>query len=312
MKKILLATTLIITASSAMADITFSGYGRFGVKYSNADSVDQNTVLAGRVRFNIDGSTTTDSGATFGGRLRLQSNVSGGGTSYSGAMLSMDAVGLHVEVGNVNTAFDSAALLYDAEIGFDDGSFGDPQGAFYSYSSGPTPADYAGVYASYSIGDFNIQASAVDPDQSTTSFADGAAVETGLSVGYKTGALSFSAAGYHNGAGAEDNNGSFVGVAYKISDVATVGLNYIDEDLSYVGKVTTLYGNYTMGAITLKAYVADGSYDTVFDVAGADSLDTTYGLGADYALGTGSRLSGAVEKSYLGDTIASLGVRFNF
>lgn len=299
MKKILLATTLIVTASSAMADITFSGFGRFGVKYD--DSADQETTLGGRVRFNIDGSTTTDSGATFGGRLRLQSNVAGGTQNYSGAMLSMDAVGLHVEVGNVNTAFDSAALLYNGEIGFDDGSYGDPQGAFFSYSSGPTAENYTGVYVSYNIAGLTVQASAVDPDQTADSTAT-TEVESSVAISYEMNGLTLSAAGYQNGAGVDGNDGSFVGAAYKLSDVATVGLNYIDEDASAVGKVTTLYGSYVMGATTLKAYVADGS----------DAEDTAYGIGADYALGTGSRLSGAIESSYTGDTKASVGVRFNF
>jgi outer membrane protein OmpU len=319
MKKILLATTLIVAGSSAMADITFSGYGRFGVKYSNdvADGA-QKTFLAGRVRYNINGSTTTDSGASFGGRIRIESNFglnrgfdpeNGDGTQhYSGALLSMDAAGLHAEFGNVNTAYDSAALLYDSEIGFDDSSFGDPQGAYYSFNSGAVAPSYAGIYAAYTIAGFSIQASAVDDDQSDKSNN----IESSLAVSYSAGALTVSAAGYHNGAGSEDNNGAFVGVAYKINDVAKVGLNYMDEDASAVGKVTTLYGSYVLGAITLKAYVADGSYDTVGDIDGAESLDTTYGVGADYALGGGARVSGGVEKSYTGNTVANFGVRFDF
>ncbi len=42
-----------------------------------------------------------------------------------------------VEVGNVDTAYDSAALMYNSEIGFLDRSSGDPQGAYFSYSSSP-------------------------------------------------------------------------------------------------------------------------------------------------------------------------------
>ncbi len=74
MKKILIATTaLVATAGVAAADVTLSGYGRFGMDYNSGAAVDTSkTRVTMRMRVNIDASTETDSGVTFGGRMRLQ------------------------------------------------------------------------------------------------------------------------------------------------------------------------------------------------------------------------------------------------
>lgn len=298
MKKILLATTLLAstaTVASAETGVTVSGYGRFGLEYLEGRA--EETQIASRLRFNIDGKTETDAGVTFGGRLRLQS-TDGGAASTNAALFYASYEGFRVEVGNVNTAFDSAGLLYNSEMGFQDSSYGDPQGAFFAYNSTGAVAPGAGIFASYSMGDFTGRISYVNPDQMTGASTD---AEVGVSFDYASGPFAVSLAAYQDGAGVAGNDGFFLGAAYTINDAATVGLNYMDEDAAG-GRVVTLYGNYTMGATTLRAYVAD------LDVAGAD---TAYGLGADYDLG-GARLSGSVQQGYAGQTYADVGVRFDF
>ena len=71
MKKILLSTALLsATAGMAAAEVSFSGYGRFGLDYVEGRAVE--TQVAMRLRFNINAKVETDSGVTFGGRIRLQ------------------------------------------------------------------------------------------------------------------------------------------------------------------------------------------------------------------------------------------------
>lgn len=311
MKKILLATALLsstATVASAETGITFSGYGRFGLEY--VEDRAQETQVASRMRININGKTETDSGVTFGGRLRLQS-TDGGNGSTNAALFFAEYEGFRLEVGNANTAFDSAGLLYNSEMGFQDSSAGDPQGAFFAYNStggvgnffddiDDNDNDGVGIFASYSVGDFTGRISYVTPDQKADLVA-GEEEEISVSFDYASGPFSVSVAAYQNGLGIDGNDGHFIGAAYAINDAANVGLNYIDED-AVGGAIITLYGNYTFGATTVRAYVAD---------ADVDDTDTAFGLGADYDLG-GARLSGAIQSGYDGNMVADLGVRFDF
>ncbi|MDZ4392028.1 porin, partial [Cypionkella sp.] len=228
--------------------------------------------------------------------------------AFSPAMLYVEASGVRVEVGNSNTAFDSVALMYAPEIGFQERSFGDPLGSYYSFSSGPY--DFAennrvGIYAAYSVSGVNLKASLVQPDQAEANPGVTEQDEMSLAADYSNGQFTVAAAYVQNGLGIEDNDQTFVGVAYKFSDAGSVGLNYNDNGEIgglEVGKSYTLYGNYTVNGITLAAYVAD------LDVDGAD---TAYGLGASYDLG-GATLAGAIESGFLGETRADLGVRMSF
>jgi outer membrane protein OmpU len=314
MKKILLASTMLAafaTVADAETGVKLSGYGRMGLVYDGND-----TFLHTRLRMNIDATTETDSGVVFGGRIRLQSN--GGsynvydpgvgdkanGSTLSPATLWVEYEGLRVEAGNVNTAFDSAALLYASEIGLLDSSYGDSQSSFFSFNASPYNVNRAGVYASYSMSGFTAQASIVDPEHYVTDTDSGDESETSIALSYSTDQFTVSAAGAWNGAGVDGNDIFFIGGAYKLSDVATVGLNYIDEGISSTavdqGKTIVLYGSYAMDAVTVKGYV--GSSD-VYD-------GTIVGIGADYDLG-GAKLTGSVQNNG-DDTVADVGVRFNF
>ncbi len=174
MKKLLLASTALMAASAAVADtgVTISGYGRFGLVYDSAAvAPTKSTQIHTRLRFNIDAKTETDSGVVFGGRIRLQhtngDSVTTGGVTpttstaarLSPALLYVTYEGLRVEVGNANGAFDSAALLYDSELGLTDSSYGDSRSSFYSFSTGPYDVNRMGVYAAYDINGFSAKAS---------------------------------------------------------------------------------------------------------------------------------------------------------
>ncbi|MDO8985165.1 porin [Cypionkella sp.] len=310
MNKLLLTTALLAaTAGAASAEITLSGSGRFGLVYDDTAGVGQaETTLAYRLRVNVNAKFEADNGVTYGGRIRFQNAQNtavadtGGdrnAAEFSPAMLYVEASGVRVEVGNANTAIDSVALMYNPEIGFTESSYGDPQGSFFSFSSGPYAVNRVGVYAAYSVSGVNLKASYVQADQNDTTDD---ANETSIAADYTMGQFTVAAAYADKGAGIVGNYVTFVGVAYKVNDVANVGLNYNDNGTSGFGKTTTIYGNYTINGITLGAYVSDSD---------AAAADTAYGLGAAYDLG-GATLAGAIHSGFAGETYADLGVRMSF
>lgn len=311
MKKFLLTSTLLVaSAGMAAADVKVSGYGRFGLDYySGVGAGFRKSIINARLRMNIDGSVETDSGVKFGGRFRLQWDEGSATGGLNAGMMYASYEGMRLEVGNANTAYDSAALMYNSEIGYLDRGAGDPSGSYFAYSSGALPtADYMGIFFSYSVGDLNARVSYATPDQYVSSLPVGTAEEYGLSMDYKFGAITVSAAAAWNGAGIDGNDLWFLGAEYAINPNANAGLLYFDNGDGGVpgagNRTITLYGNYTMGAITYKGYIANN------DAAGNLS-DTAFGLGIDYDLG-GARLAGDIHRDYAEETVAGVGVRFDF
>ena len=307
MKKILLSTALLsATAGMAAAEVTFSGYGRFGLVYQENSGNDRDTMVALRMRLNINAKTETDSGVTFGGRIRMQYSAgdSVGGARLNAAILYATYEGVRVEVGNANDAYDSVALAYNSEIGFQDFGDGDPIFNFEAYSSGPygsTP-DRMGVFGSYSVGDLNVRASYITPDQ-TSSSEDG---QTSISADYKFGSFTVAGAYMTNAGFDSDVSNLFLGAEYAISDVANVGILYFDVNDDFLANdpsKVTIYGNYKFDAITVKGFIASGE--------NLGTEDTAYGIGVDYDLG-GARLAGGIQNGFDGNTTAEVGVRFDF
>lgn len=315
MKNLLLASTALIgLAGAAAADVTISGYGRFGLDYNEGAAAGTNeTTVHTRLRFNIDAKTETDTGVVFGGRVRLQDQSGQGGGDLSAALLYVSFEGLRVEVGNANTAFDSAALLYDSELGLRDRSFGDSQSSFYSFSTGnytSTP-DRMGVYAAYTMAGFSGKLSYVTDDQTT---GVGVNEETSIALSYESDLFTVSAAAAQDAAGFANNDIWFLGAAYNGLPNTVIGLNYVDEGINTditdplvgtsLGSTVVLYANYVMGATTLKGYISNNDYV-------GNLTDTGYGIGADYDLG-GAKLTGGIQRGYTEDVIADFGVRFDF
>lgn len=313
MKKILIATTaLVATAGMAAADIKLSGYGRFGLDYNGgAAAGTSKTQVNMRMRVNIDGSVETDTGVTFGGRIRLQYTDGDTGATLSPAQLYATYEGMRLEVGNANGAFDSVALAYNSEIGYLDRSFGDPIGAFQGFASTPyaaAEADRMGIFFGYKFGDGNVRISYHDPNQ-TLAGAAAPDAEVSVSADYKFGQFTVAAAYADNVGFVNGSTALFLGAEYAINSDANVGLLIFRTDTAVVNTDrtrATLYGNYTSGAITYKGYVAR---DNSFIAAGTSK--TAFGLGLDYDLG-GARLAADIHRSYTKDTIAGLGVRFDF
>ncbi|MDF3852672.1 porin [Paracoccus pantotrophus] len=341
MKKALIASTaLLLTAGVAAADVKISGYGRTGVIYYENDSDLNESRVVSRLRMNIDASSSTDSGVDFGARFRLQWDQGNGlgaltaddeldainglltsrgqSAATNAGKLWVSAQGFTVEVGNVDTAFDSNGLIYATELGSYDRSvgFSDVTGAFFAYEAGPYALqhiDRVGIRALYTLGDLTLQASYVDPDQSGLIDGEllaGMEEEFGFSVDYTWNErLELSAAAAFNGAGIDGNDIYFLGARYAVMDNARIGLNFVDagdEEDGYDGKTIALYGDYTLadGRTNLEAYIANNDRDS-------NETDNAFGIGVNYDLG-GARLGASLQRDYAENVTADFGVRFEF
>ena len=335
MKKLLIATTALVgTASVAAADITFSGYGRFGVLYeedrtrSTTGADIEETRLESRYRLNIDSSTTTDGGIRFAARIRVEANDndSGGANAgaFSGARFQANVGGLRVRVGNVSGVHDSAIVV--DFFGYEPGLIGQV-GHYSTFGGGPIDAFSStgpganGVNALYEMGDFAIMASwseNLSDNDGSLIFNDYEAFEIGASytfsgwtfgVGY--GKAEYGDTNVTNGRDDVDSDfwtitaSGSVGIADLAlfigdSDDEVVQADRgIDDDLAYgisaafpVGAATTIEASYAGG--------------------GADDLDDAYGIGFDHSLGGGVKLTGMIGRNTSENTVADLGVIFNF
>ena len=119
MKKVLFATTaLIATAGMAAAEVSMSGYGRFGLDYNSGNERVANTSetnITSRLRLQFDMSTEADNGVGFNARYRAQAEsrdgVAGTG-AFNGARFGVTYGGLAVNVGNIIGAVENTPGLY--------------------------------------------------------------------------------------------------------------------------------------------------------------------------------------------------------
>ena len=344
MKKVLFATTaLVATASVAAADVTFSGYGRFGVKYTGStDAVaagataaaDANAVVAAqaavnaatttaglktatatladatkaaaksaavaagasstdvtsRLRLQIDMSAESDGGVTFGARTRLQTSEGSAGTGMNGVRFFARSSGVEVGVGNIYGALEFMPGMYPIDLGLT--GLGYQYTAYQfngdAYSSGGNGASGSnGVEVMYSAGDFSVHVSASDT-------SDRLAAHAAYKMNGWTVALGVQDSDLATDTELAASIGGSVGMA-------SVTLSYADNGTS--GDHMVLAASFDVGTATkVQAYLAD-----------ADAYaDTSFGIGAHHDLGGGTSLRGGVASLGSGQTIADLGVRFNF
>lgn len=273
MKKILFASTaLVATASVAAADVTFSGYGRFGLGYvedRGAAATATNhgisdTAIVSRFRLNIDGSAETDGGVRFSARVRLQAdetaaNGEAGAAGLNGARFSVENGGLRVDVGNVAGAIDNLPGYYGFEPGLE-GTFGMYSAVdygFLGYSSGGAGSN--GVYARYAIGDFAVAAS-----------YDGAP----------------------GGSAMATNGDRFdIHAAYSFGNL-TAALAYGETDTTISQEITVLTLQGDFGPLSVAAIVGDEDVNNAAGTALNTAVsDTFYGLSASYAVSSATSVN---------------------
>ncbi len=291
MKKVLFATTaLVATAGVAAADVTFGGYGRFGIQYDKSDATGvDSTNVTSRFRLQIDATAESDAGVTMGARVRIQQGEGQRGMT-NGARFFARSGGLEVGVGNIFGAIEFMPGMYPIDLGLTGLGYDYTAYNFRAdaYSSGGLGASGSnGVEVMYSAGDLSVHVSASDTSDRIAAHA----------------AYTFS--GWTVALGVQDSDNvadtEFAASVGGSIGPASVTLAYADNGTA--GDHIVLAGRFDVGAATnVEVYVADAD-------AGSD---TGYGIDFNHDLGGGTSLRGGVAKRLNGDTRADLGVRFNF
>ena len=298
MKKVLFATTaLVATASVAAADVTFSGYGRFGVIYQDTAAGDTTDVTS-RLRLQIDVSAESDAGVTFGARTRFQTAEGEGDTGMNGVRFFARSGGLEVGVGNIFGAIEFMPGMYPIDLGLTGLGYqytAYSTGGADAYSSGGAgDSGNNGVEVLYSAGDFSAHLSASESD-GTVGDSDRLAAH----VAYKWNGWTFALAAQDSDNAADTEFAATVGGSFGFADVT---LAYADNGTA--GDHIVLAGRFDVGAATnIEVYVAD-----------ADAYaDTSFGIDFNHDMGGGTSLRGGIASLGNNDEVrADMGVRFNF
>ncbi|WP_299147137.1 porin [uncultured Tateyamaria sp.] len=330
MKKVLFATTaLIATTGMAAAEISFGGFGRFGLFYD--DGADEDVRIEQRFRLTATGTTTSDNGLEFEGRIRFQTDDNADGTgsvaNNSAAGFAVSTGGLRLDVGHVSNVIDSGDVVnyYGFGVGLT---------SFAEQSSGiglPTTGFGTGtddirptVKLRYQVGDFTVSASLTDDlETTTTDTAAGTSTLVEDDTEYQIG-FGYNFGNYSAGVvfGTEEQDTTVTTVATG----ASVTTQTVDNDfwaLSFDGE---------LGAFAFSILIADQDknddtsygFSVKYDVgastdirfafadSGNDADDETVAIGFQHGLGGGVSLRGGVGQATDGDTVADLGVVFNF
>ena len=311
MKKILFATSALIATAgmaAAEAEITFGGYGRFGLVYDDsATGTAKETRLEQRFRLNIGANTTTDAGVKFEGRFQLETNDdSAGGATGRGpgaAGFAVSAGGFRLDVGHVSDVLDSGDVVdvFGPGIGLtalieSENTFND---AIDANGFGEGDITQQTVKVRYTVGDFTAAASYTEDNDLT---GDNAYYQIGAS--YDFGPVVFGAAYGERDDAAETD----YWVANLSGSVGALDYNVLVADGDLLDDVA-----YSIAA----TYAVSSSTDIIGLVAGGgDTLttdkETAYGIGFKHKLGGGVTLRGGVGEDASGATLADLGVRFDF
>lgn len=286
MKKVLFATTaLVATAGVAAADVTFGGYGRFGLRYVEGAGTD----ITSRFRLQIDASAESDSGLTLGARVRIQQNEGQQGMT-NGARFFARSGGFELGVGNIYGAIEFMPGMYPIDLGLTGLGYEytayNFRGDSYS-SSGLGSSGSNGVEVMYSMGDFSVHVSASDTSD-----------RIAFHAAYETNGWTFALGAQDSDNPADTELALSVGGSFGPADV---NLAYADNGSA--GDHWVLSGRFDVGAATnMEVYVADADY----------FAEMSYGVDFNHDMGGGTSLRGGIA-SWSNDTIAAdFGVRFNF
>ncbi|MEE4163803.1 MAG: porin [Woeseiaceae bacterium] len=318
MKKLLIASTaLVATASVAAADVTFGGYGRFGLIYQENDGttgVDE-TRLENRFRLDIRGTTESDGGVEFTARVRIESNDTGdgqvGASNVEAPEFGVSAGGFSLFVGDTSDVLDSGDIV-----------------DFYGDAASLTAA-FAELSSGFSFDNFP-----------ASGFGNPGPRDPVVKADYRVGAFTIAASYQHN-ARDDAREEYMIGARYDISDAIGVGLVYGDQNdgATIDSDFWALGVDGSFGAFGYDVLIADSSAASQDDVAMALGLNyavssatsirfvvsdngladtatvnqtTAYAIGFRHSLGGGVQLGGGVGVDSSDNTVADLGVQFNF
>ena len=326
MKKVLFATTaLVATAGVAAADVTFGGYGRFGILYADPAAGNSTTNVTSRFRLQVTATAESDMGVTLGAMTRIQQDNDGAVTQ--GAIEGADGI--------IGTADDAQYRDDRLETGLNGVRFfarsgglevgvGNIYGAL-EFMPGQYPIDLGLTGHSYEYSAYAGRGDAYDSD------ANGQAGNNGVEVMYKMGDLSFHLSasdtndrvaahaayvysGFTFAAAVQDSNdisdteyalsvGGNVGPAEVVFTYAKNGDDNNIIGAGGNGDHFVLAASFDVGAATkVHGYVADADY----------FANTSYGIGVHHDLGGGTSLRGGISSTSADTTLVDMGVRFNF
>ncbi len=318
MKKILLATTMLVGgASIAAAEVSVSGTARMGIVSGFSDGVAANgdesdVVFNSRVRVIFSLSNETDSGLAFGASIRAD-NAAGGAAGDAGEVFVSGAFG-KLSMGDVDGAA-QMATGHVAGVGYV--GIGDlNESTFLGAGTGAT--DPTALYE-YSAGDFTIYASVTNPQYTIAAgpvYTDTQAMALGAKYTFGDYAVGL---GYEN---LTSDVGPSPAAAVTVTDIDHIVLKVSGTVSGFnvqglIGQADGLLG----GAVVDNAkqyamsvgYTVDALSGTVFytDDSALGGV-TAYGVGASYDLG-GAAVSGGIVKNV--DTKESgfdLGITMSF
>ncbi len=280
MKKLLLATTMLVTAGHyAAADVSVSGDARMGVV-----SDDGTTTLSSRMRIKFSGSGTTDGGLSFGGSFRA-ADATGAKDGTKGSTFISGGFG-KITMGDTGNAVDSLVSNVSA-VGYG--------------ASGLDGAQELGLLdnADKTAVSYNIAISGATVEIGSGQI-DGGAEYYSVAVAYAFGGIN-TAIGYESNA---TDTQTKAAVSAKVGP-ATVKVAVADrdsnEDIGYA-----VSADFTMAGATVTAYYADDNAE-----------EANMAVGASYDLGGGAMFKAGVGTVYDADTsetvnVADAGVTMSF
>lgn len=341
MKKILIGTSaLVATASIAAAEtsLDWTGSARFGVAYNEAndDKPGGETRIEQRLRLNMRGTTTTDTGMEFSARIRFEANEAAddsiSGTGNGAAEFTVKSGGFRLDLGNTSDLIDGGSVVnfYGNGIGFT--SFLDQRSNFSEgfplTGFGAGDSDKTTLTLQYAIGDLTVgmsysdNESAIETTSSSVTVPATSVPGDELDVNTTTTTTESDERIYMIGAGYAFGKYD-VGIAYgdqqddvknKDNDFWVASFGGEVGDMSFTLVVgdsddadDTMFGgslSYNMSAST--------SIRVAFSEGGADASDTSYGIGFRHSLGGGVTLAGGIGEDKSGNSVADLGVSFSF
>lgn len=290
MKKILLATTMLVAgATVAAAEVTLSGSARMGIQ----DNFTGDVAFSSRARVVFTLSGETDGGLSFGASFRADNaadrDVSGSpaGSANSGTAGSVFISGAFgkLSMGDLDSAAQGLVGQVDG-VGYT--GLSDLNEVTYIGASDETDAVYE-----YSAGAFTGALSVTQPGGTT-------ATKWSVAGKYATDAYTVALGYEDNDAGTEHLilgvTGSFSGITLKAI--------YGEASGTIDGSQYAVSATYKMDALGVTAFVSDDS-----ELGGAEA----YGLGATYDLGGGASLAAGYAKNQTTDTDGyEVGVTFSF
>lgn len=330
MKKVLFATSaLVMTAGVAAAEVAVSGTARMGMIY---DGNDVQFSSRARVIFTLTGES--DAGLSYGATFRAD-NAGNANNGTAGQVWISGAYG-KLSMGDTVSASEAAVGdLYS--VGYTEGSFaGDIEEITYLTGDMGGEGQGPNVLYEYTIDQISLYASASDgsgTEWDTT--VGGGDDETRWSLAAKYDAGNWSAGlGYARsgdakeislGAEAQFNQFAVKGIYVKYDDASGIaalrraGADALADELDVLPGAAFVEHEYTAGlaaayqadALVVKAFWRQDKFENT--LTGASAKADSYGIGADYDLGGGAVLAGGIiDTDYLDDTVADLGIRFQF